>query len=144
MKADFKLEGAEELLANLRKLTNATKRNQLRGVLKDAIAPLAQAVKARAPKRYGDLEKNLIVGTKLTKRQRSDATKSEVQIHFGTADPAGMMEEFQLAHNQSSTPFFRPEWEGQKRSILDFIGREMGMRIQRAADRADRKKARGR
>lgn len=144
MKVTFKLEGADELRANLRKLTQATRRNQLRRVLKDAMDPLARAVKARAPKRYGDLEENLVVGTKLTKRQRQMSSKSEVQLHFGTADPAGLMEEFQLGNNKDSTPFFRPEWEGRKRSILDYIGRELGNLVMKAAARADRKAARKR
>ncbi len=132
------------MIANLRKLTKATRRNQLRRVLKDAIEPLAKAVVARAPERYGDLKKNLVVGTKLTKRQKQISGKSEVQLHFGTADPAGMMEEFGLANNRDSSPFFRPEWESRKRGIQTFIGQNLWVLVKNAADRAERKKARGR
>lgn len=146
MRVPFRLDGAEELRHALGELPKATKRNALMRVLRKEIEPLAGAVKAGAPYKFGDLKANLFTGTKLTRRQRSMAgdmfrgLKATAELHFGTADPAGMMEEFGLGHN-AVHPFFRPEWEGRKRSILDGIGRTLGDEIVAAGVRAARRKA---
>lgn len=141
MRGKLGLEGVPELIAALGTLTQATQRNQLRAVLKDEIKPLADDVIASAPYRYGDLKENLFIGTRLTKRQRQmlPDKPTTAEIHFGTADPAGMMEEFGLGPHNDPNPFFRPAWEARKLSILEGIRTNLGSRIMAAAARAKRK-----
>ena len=116
--------------------------------LRREIKPLADAVKAKAPYQFGDLEGNLFIGTRLTKRQRAMSREllkpSTAELHFGTADPAGFLNEFALGpHNKDAIPFFRPEWEGRKRAIRDAIGKSLGDEIVAAGVRAARRRARG-
>lgn len=151
----FKLEGGRELIQTLGELTKPTQRAMLMRNLRRAIKPLAEAVKAAAPYDWGDLQENLIVGTRLVKRQREmnlfggkspagfgfkDAT---AELHFGTADPAGLMNEFGLGNNPVN-PFFRPHWEGMKYSIRDEIAKTLGDDIVNAGVRAAKRRARGR
>lgn len=141
------LEGADELVHTFGELTKPTQRNALMRTMRAAIKPLADAVKARAPYEWGDLQENYFTGTRLTKRQRSMAKqfgdpRSSAELHFGTADPAGMMSEFGLGNNPVQ-PHFRPEWEGRKHSIRDEIARTLGDQIVAAGVRAHRRRARG-
>jgi hypothetical protein len=113
-----------------------------------AFAFFQARVKAGAPYKFGDLRENLSAGTKLTRRQASMARqfgdpRSSAEIHFGTADPAGMMNEFGLGNNPVN-PFFRREWEGSKSGILASIGRTLGDQITAAGVRAAKRRARGR
>ena len=141
MRGKLGLEGVPELIAAFGTLTEATQRNQLRAVLRDEIKPLSDDVIAAAPYKYGDLKENLFIGTRLTKRQRQMLPDRPytAELHFGTADPAGMMEEFGLGPHNEANPFFRPAWENRKRSILEGIRTNLGTKIMAAAARAKRK-----
>jgi hypothetical protein len=142
VKQPFRLDGVGDVLRALTALTPPTQKNALMRTLRREIAPLADAVKAKSPLLFGDLEESLITGTKLTRSQRREAgRKPTAELHFGTTDPAGMWEEFGSIHNDAN-PFFRPEWEGRKYSIRDNIGRTMGNEIVQAGVRAARKRAR--
>lgn len=146
MPRDFRLDGADELYRTLGELTKPTQRNVLMRTLREdnAFGFLQAAVKANAPYEFGDLRQNLFMGTRLTRRQRSMPVfdrKATAEVHFGTADPAGFLNEFGLANNPLQ-PFFRPEWEGRKQSILASLGRTLGEQIVNAGVRAAKKKAR--
>jgi hypothetical protein len=139
------LQGVDELVKTFGELTRPTQRNALMRTLKQVIQPLADAVKSKAPHHFGDLEENLLVGTRLTRRQAAMSrkhydAKATAELHFGTADPAGFLNEFQLGHNARSAPFFRPEWESRKYSIRDDIARTLGSQIIAAGERAFRRK----
>lgn len=145
-KRPFTLDGGRELLDNLAALPKSTQSGVLRRVMSKALKPIADEVKRDAPERYGDLEESLIEGgkNKLNKRQRSlnkDRPK-ETQVHFGTADPAGIANEFGNAH-QRAQPFFRSAWEGGKEGALRTIERDLGQEIvDTAARRARRQRKR--
>jgi hypothetical protein len=62
----------------------------------------------------------------------------EAQLHFGTSDPAGMMNEFGNYHMEAQ-PFFRAEWEGRKYKIIDDIGDILGPQIEAAGARLRKK-----
>lgn len=68
--------------------------------------------------------------------------KSEVEIHIGTADPAGIQQEFGNVH-QAAAPALRPAYdaEGGERA-LERIGDEMWTEIQKSADRQAKRAAR--
>lgn len=134
------IEGVGDVLKAFDALTVPTRRNALMRVLRREIEPLEKDVVAAAPYKWGDLKENLFTGTRLTKRQRQmlEVKPSTAELHFGTADPAGLMEEFGLGNNPMR-PFFRPAWEGHKRAILTGIGNTLGSEIIRAGERAARK-----
>lgn len=144
MRVKLGLEGAADMRAALRELPKVTRRAALRRILKKAIEPLAEAVQRNAPYRFGDLRENLTVGTKLTRRQRSmNRDERGTVLHFGTADPAGMMNEFGT-RKQGPQPFFRSEWEGRKWSILEAIKRLLWDEIMSSVARFRRKAERRR
>lgn len=136
----FRLEGARELYATFAKLPRATQRNALMRVLKEAIEPLAFAVAQKAPYETGYLAAHQFTGPtsmlnkSQRKKERRDAGKFEAMIHFGTADPAGLMNEFGTI-NQAAQPFFRSEWESQKNAILREIQNSLGRQIEAAGRR---------
>lgn len=138
--APFRMDGGRQLLDVLADLPKSTQSATLRRVMKKAIEPIAENVKANAPTRYGDLEEDLKVGTKLNKRQRAlnRENKGETQLHFGTVDPAGIANEFGNSH-QRAQPFFRSEWEGGKAGALRTIEQELGTEIVKTAERRARR-----
>lgn len=130
------------MLQALATLPNSVQNAFLRGMLRKALKPLAVAVKSKTPVKFGDLKSREIIGTKLTKRQasfnRGEDRVGNIEVHFGTADPAGQMDEFGNSRQQAR-PFFRPEWEARKGGILAQIEAELGAHIilsmQRRVDR---------
>lgn len=140
MRGKFELEGVGDVLRAFDALKPPTQRNALMRVLRQEIKPLEKDVVAAAPYKWGDLKENLFTGTRLTKRQKQmlDVKPATAELHFGTADPAGLMEEFGLGNN-SMRAFFRPAWEGHKRGILARIGQTLGDSIIKAGVRAARK-----
>lgn len=143
MKQPFRLDGSRQLLDTLKQLPTTTERSILRGTLKDALKPLAKEVKANAPTLWGDLEDDLHIGTRLNRRQASlnRADKATVEVHFGTNDPAGMMNEFGNA-NMAAQPFFRRAWSFHQLPILNFIKSDLGTRIVKGAERIAKRRAR--
>lgn len=137
--APFRLEGGRQVLDNLAELPKATQKNVLKRVLTKALEPIASNVKAKAPHLFGDLEKDLHIGVKLNKRQTAlnKADKASTEVHFGTSDPAGMMNEFGNSR-QAAQPFFRSEWEGGKHNALESIKRDLGSEIMAAVARRRR------
>lgn len=138
------MEGSEALYAVFRDLPKATKRNVMLRTLKAVIEPLANAVANKAPYSTGYLSAHQFVGEHryLTRRQRRMERKEmgefEATVHFGTADPAGMMNEFGNVH-QAAQPYFRQEWEARKLKMVDDIGDTLGPQIEAAGLRAAKK-----
>lgn len=144
-KTYFKLEGGRELERALGEMKKATAKAVTRRALKKAAAPIHEAYQARTVVATGTLLDNEIVGTRLNRRQAAlnrKMGKSEVEIHIGTADPAGIQQEFGNVH-QRAAPALRPAWDsegGQK--AVDRIAEELGTEISRTAARAARRAAR--
>lgn len=145
MARKVKIEGLRELEAALADLPRATGKNVLRRVLKKAAAPIESTAEALAPHLTGTLERNINMGTRLTRRQaqmvRKADSKSSAEIHVGTADPAGIQTEFGNA-NQNAEPWLRPAWDQNKEGALNTIATDLGGEIDKAAARLARKAAR--
>jgi HK97 gp10 family phage protein len=148
-----KLEGFAELDKALGQLPKATAKNTLRRVLKKAAAPIDESASALAPVETGKLAQSVIVGTKLTRSQRSggvsiteggfrSAAKNYVEVHVGTASPIGIFQEFGTLEHLAS-PFMRPAWEHNKEQALDIIKSELGTEIEKSAKRYAKKLAKG-
>lgn len=139
-----KLTGFSELAHALDQLPKATARNTLVRVLKKAAVPVAEAAKADAPKDTGDLEQNILVGTRLTRRQTSDNrfVKSFAELHIGTALSRGMFTNFGTFKDHPQLWFDRA-WAGTQTVALAIISKEMGAEIEKSAKRYAKKLAKG-
>lgn len=140
----IKMEGLADLERALMELPKSTAKATLRRVLKLAAKPVEAAMVAKAPKLTGALQISIRSGTKLTKRQQRFAKKegkSSSEIYIGTADPAGIPQEFGT-FDQNAQPFARPAWEETQVGALVTIGAELGTEIEKSRARLAAKAAR--
>lgn len=138
------VEGLRELEKALADLPKSTARSAIRRALRSAAEPLVNAAQENAPKLTGELEKSIIVGTRLTKRQARAARKEGKyfsEIHVGTSNPAGVPQEFGT-FKEGAQPFMRPAWDGTKDQVLDGIKDSLAEEIEKARARLARKAAR--
>lgn len=138
-----KFEGGRELAKALEELPKATARNTLRRALKKAAEPMDDIASSLAPVLTGVLARSVIVGTQLTRSQKRQAKKDSkhfAEIHVGTADPAGIFQEFGT-FKESSQPFMRPAWDATKTGALTTIRRELAAEIEKSRARLARKAA---
>lgn len=138
-----KLTGFKELDRALSELPKATARNTLVRALKKAADPVQKAWQDKAPVLTGTLRQSIIVGTRLTKPQARDARrdgKHFAEVHVGTADPAGIPQEFGT-FKEPAQPSGRPAWEATKDDALRIFGAELGNEIEKSANRLARKAA---
>jgi HK97 gp10 family phage protein len=137
------MKGLRELEQALTELPKATARNTLNRVLKLAAEPVQRAWQAKAPRESGALAKSVIVGKRLTRRQAKDAKREGkffAELHVGTADPAGVQQEFGNI-NHPAQPSGRPAWEQTQDMALATISVELGGEIEKARARLARKAA---
>ena len=95
----FKTSGFRELENALLEMKTATARRLGREALNKAGEPILDAYKAKTKVKSGRLQQSEIAGprARLNRRQKGltrPPGPSEVEIHVGTADPAGIQEEF--------------------------------------------------
>jgi HK97 gp10 family phage protein len=138
-----KMEGLADLENALAELPKSTAKATLRRVLKKAALPVRDAMRAKAPKLTHALEHQIIVGTKLTKRQQRFAKKegkSSSELYVGTANPAGIPQEFGT-FKESAQPFGRPAWEETQDGALVTIAGELGGEIEKSRARLAAKAA---
>lgn len=141
---NVKIEGLAELDFALTELPKSTAKATLRRVLKKAAAPVEAAMVAKAPRLTGALKVSIRSGTKLTKRQQRFAKKegkSSSEIYVGTADPAGIPQEYGT-FKESAQPFARPAWEATQDEALAIIRETLGDEIEKSRQRLARKAAR--
>jgi HK97 gp10 family phage protein len=138
----FKFEGGRELEAALKQFTPAQAKASSRRALKKAAQPIADAWNAKAPRDKGNLVQSIIVGTRLNRRQKAMERRegsSEVVMHIGTNDPAGVQQEFGNV-NHRAQPSGRPAYESEGgQAALDRISKEMWTDIEKTAARAAKK-----
>jgi hypothetical protein len=139
----FKIEGLRELDEALTELPKATARNVLLRTLKAEGQRVADAGEAYAPKLTGGLAQSYAVSTKLSRRQKSLASKeSMVEVYIGPSPhPKSVQTEFGNAH-QSAHPHLRPAWDGNWRAVLEGIKDTLTEQIEKARARLARKAAR--
>jgi HK97 gp10 family phage protein len=127
----------------LEELPKATGKNVMRRILKRRAQPIADDAEALAPVRTGQLKRSIIVGTRLSRRQRRAAkeTKSYVEIYVGPGPlPQAHMDEFGTSQ-QKPQPFLRPAWDAHKGSLLNNLRDDLWAEIEKAAERLARKAA---
>lgn len=147
--AEFKIFGGKELEAALMELVEASgKSTSGKAAMRRALANSAKITqkeaRALSPKLTGVLEQSIIVGTRLTRRQARMARKlgrSQVEVHVGTSDPAGIPQEFGT-FKESAQPFMQPAWDKTQDKVFLQIGEEAWSELEKTAQRAARKAAR--
>lgn len=141
-----KMEGLRELERMLlQELPESVGRNSIRRTLRKRAQPVQEAWKGKAPRGEGNYAESIVVGTRLTKRQARDARKEGkrfAEVHVGTADPAGMQQEFGNVRHPAQ-PSGRPAWEETQDTVLDGIGQDFMEDLNKTAARRARKLAKG-
>jgi hypothetical protein len=136
------LVGSDQALGEVG--TKATQKNVLKRTITPPANDYAEAWRAIAPRRTGHYAFSIHVGTQLTRRQKSSAYRAGglgvVELHIGTTDPAGVQLEFGN-HHQVAQPSGRPAWEQKKHAVLEGIGKNLWVEIEKSAAKAARKRA---
>ena len=148
MKTTMRIDGLRELDAALGELPKASAKGVLRRVGIKALQPMAEAARGMAPDdpqtQSADLKASIIVGTKLNKRQASMARKDEgkafVTVYMGTADPAGVPQEFGTV-NHGPQPFMRPAFDQHAEGTIRIVASELGDEITKTAARVAKRAA---
>ena len=152
MKVTVKFEGGCELDAALGALAaeygKPAGKAVLRRVADKALQPMAETARQLAPDdpatQGNDLKASISVGGKLTKRQasiaRRDQDKAFVTRYMGTADPAGVQNEFGNVH-QAPQPFMRPAFDQHAEGTIRRVGDELGPEIEKTAARLAKRRA---
>lgn len=152
MKTTVQIAGFRELDTALGALaaeySKASGKAVLRRVADKALQPMAEAARNLAPDdpatQGKDLKASIVVGGKLNKRQRGiarkDQNKSTVTRYMGTADPAGVPQEFGTV-NHGPQPFMRPAFEQEARGAIDIVAKELGPEIEKTAARLAKRRA---
>lgn len=147
-----KIEGLKQLENALGELPKATAKNVVTRTLKRAAEPVGEAASRNSPEMSGKLERSVVVGTKLTRRQRTSTTrrmgdgsfraesKNYVEIHIGTRLSRGMFTEFGTFKDRAQMWFSRA-WGETKSGTLDIIRSDLAEQIDKAARRMARKAA---
>lgn len=151
MKTTIRIDGLRELDASLEALGAEFGKSAMKGVirrtLQKALQPMAETARQLAPDDPetggNDLKASIVVGTQLNKRQAREARKrgkAFVEVYMGTADPAGVQQEFGNV-NHGPQPFMRPAFSQHAESTLRSVGPELGPEIERTAARLAKRRA---
>jgi len=152
MRTTVSVSGLRELDAALGALAaeygKAAGKAVLRRVADKALRPMADTARALAPDdpstNGNDLKASITVGGKLNKRQarmaRKDENKSTVTRYMGTADVAGVPQEFGTV-NHGPQPFMRPAFDQHARGAIDIVAKELGPEIEKTAARMAKRRA---
>ena len=144
MKVRVRFEGGRELDAALNQFTAAKRRAIGRVALDNAGEITAKAARSLAPVDSGGLRESIDVSGTLSRAQKAEHTKKAEQERFIGPDsrPQGHLREFGSDGN-APEPFMRPAWDQTKGEVLDRIGDELWVGIEKAAKAAAKRTARG-
>lgn len=151
MSMEMGLEGFSELERELDQLSKAAGKGVLRRSLKRSAEPMADLMRRYAPRGTSAqdlLAASIVVSAKLSKRQvsqhrrmfRDDRASVEMFVGPGP-DPAAWNQEFgNVLHGPQ--PFVRPAWDQDHRAMLDRLGADLWVELEKSIKRAERKAAR--
>lgn len=144
MKTVVKVEGLKELDAALSLFTPSKRRAIGRVALDNAGEITAKAARALVPVDTGGLRESIDVSGTLSRAQKSEHAKRAEQERFIGPDsrPQGHLREFGGDGN-APQPFMRPAWDQTKEQVLDRIGDELWVGIEKAVNQAAKRAARG-
>ena len=138
MSGAIKLSGFKGLHDALGELPKSTERALLRRVAKNALEIFHDDARSHAPVETGGLVDSIIIGSRLTKGARKQDRKDPrhgVRLFCGTSHPAAVPQEFGTV-KMAAHPFMRPAWESTKHAMLDRVGDQLKIEIEKTAKRA--------
>lgn len=144
MKTMVKVEGLKELEAALGQFTPTKRRAIGRVALQNAGEITAKAARALVPVDSGGLRESIDVSGTLSKAQKSQHSKqADIERFIGPdSRPQGHLREFGGDGNPPQ-PFMRPAWDATKDRVLERIGDELIVGIEKAVQSVARRAARG-
>lgn len=144
MKTTVKVEGLKELDEALSQFTPTKRRAIGRVALDNAGEITAKAARALAPVDSGGLRESIDVSGTLSRAQKAEHSKQAEQERFIGPDsrPQGHLREFGSDGNPPE-PYMRPAWDQTKEQVLDRIGDELWVGIEKAVASTARKALRG-
>lgn len=155
MSVGFKVEGFREMERALAQLKRGTAKAAVRRAIKTTLQPVKQAAEASPF--------TIAITSRLTARQkaqaRGDQGRSVLSLYVGPVDEEGKgaphahLQEFGTApryHRKSgkyvgsvmADPFMRPAWDARKGVMLEELGKNIWLEIEKSLARATRKAAR--
>lgn len=151
MKTSFRVDGMPELNSTLSEMSKGLARGALTRIavaaLKDEFVPVAKSLAPDDPATGGnDLKSSIVAGpaSKLNTRQKrmnkKRDDKSFGEGFAGTADPAGVPQEFGTV-NHGPQPFMRPAWSQTQKPLLDHVAKNAWPEVEKTAARAAKRKA---
>lgn len=140
MKVTVHIDGLQELDAALNQFTPTKRRAIGRAALDNAGEITAKAARGYAPRDTGGLAESIEVSGTLSRAQKSEHTKAAEQERFIGPDsrPQGHLREFGGDGN-APQPFMRPAWDQTKTQVLDRIGDELWVGIEKGVKAAAKK-----
>lgn len=154
MKFSFKMEGLKELDAALAEFRPMTGRNILRRAGTQAMEPVADEMRAKAPVQRGheqDLKKSIDTGTKGAKSAKREFRDTHVvEVYAGPSVvgdgvlPQAYQQEFGN-ENHGPQPYVRPGWDVKRSGVMPDLKDRLGTELDKASKRAARRalKAKG-
>jgi hypothetical protein len=151
MKTSFRVEGFDSLNATLSEMSKGLAKGALTRIavnaLKDEFVPVASAMAPDDPATGGnDLKSSIVAGPasrlnirqKRLNKKRDD--KSFGEGFAGTADPAGIAQEFGNV-NHGPQPFMRPALRQTTKPIMDHVAKNTWPEVEKTALRAAKRRA---
>lgn len=144
MRVTVKFTGGKALDAALSQFTPTKRRAIGRKALDEAGQIMARAMRANAPVEEGHLRESIDVSGVLAKGPRSAHKMIAEQERYVGPDsrPSAVQQEFGN-ENHAPQPFARPAFDETRQEVLQRIGDELWLGIDKAATAAARKAARG-
>jgi len=141
----LRTEGFAEMEKALGEFSKATARNILRRTGLEALRPVADGMKGKAPKRLEALIDAIDVGTKRqkgTKKHFPDSSTVEVyagvSVVGGGMPPQATQQEFGNEHH-GPQPYARPTWDREERPTLERTKDALANEIDKSRQRAQRR-----
>ena len=145
MKFRVETQGFAEMEKALEEFRPATARNILRRAGLQALEPVAEGMRAKAPKRLEDLKDAIDTGTKRQKgAKKTFPETSTVEVYAGVAvigggvPPQAFQQEFGNEHH-GPQPYARPTWDREQQPTLERVKESLRTEIEKASQRAKRK-----
>lgn len=145
MKEVVKLTGMRELEQTMKALPQEIKRRPIGlRALRAGGEPLAKVARGLAPVDEGALRESIDALATLASSQRADkGAVAPLELYVGPGQhPQAITQEFGT-YKEPPQPFMRPAWDIMKVRVLDLIGAQLGIEVDKAARRYAKKIAKG-
>lgn len=119
MKMKVRLEGTDKIARNLRAMGKALRRETLVPIMERNLEPMAGDMRARAPRRSGEMADSVTVSEELSPAQAAQNVPiAEIEVYVGPGPlPQAIQSEFGN-FRQAPEPFIRPAFDGQHKQAM--------------------------